>query len=114
MSYLIIILFFTGMISSNIINIEKRKEITGSKLYKKTLNKYNIDIKEEDFIIYNEIQNIKLSIIMIMLMILLSGIEYYKNIKISSEIVFILMFIVFLFDATVQGIRKKKYYENLK
>ena len=92
MSYLIIILFFTGMISSNIINIEKRKEITGSKLYKKTLNKYNIDIKEEDFIIYNEIQNI----------------------KISSEIVFILMFIVFLFDATVQGIRKKKYYENLK
>lgn len=73
------------MINGSIRNIEKRKESTGSNLYKKTLNKYSIDIKEEDFIIYNAIQNIKSSIIMIILMILLSSIEYYKNVKISSE-----------------------------
>lgn len=114
MSYLIIILLFTGMINGNIRNIEKRKEITGSNLYKKTLTKYNIGIKEEDFIIYNAIQNIKSSIIMIILMILLSSIEYYKDVKISSEIVIILMFIVFLFNITVQEMRKKKYYKNLK
>lgn len=114
MRYFIIILLFIGMINGNIKNIEKRKEVTGSNLYKKTLTKYNISIKEDDFIIYNEIQNIKSSIIMIILTILLMSIEYYKDIKISSEIVILLMFIVFLFNITALEIRKKKYYKNLK